>query len=324
MLDINSYDKYIVAFSGGKDSTACFLHLLELGIPNSKIELWHHDIDGREGSRLMDWPITRQYCKDFAKAFDVPIYFSWKVGGFECELFRENQLTRATKFETPDGQIVSVGGQRGKLNTRLKFPQVSANLSVRWCSAYLKIDVCSNALRNQSRFDNSKTLLISGERAQESAARSKYKVLEPDRSDNRTGSKKRHVDRWRPIHSWAEKDVWEIIERFKVNPHPAYKIGFGRVSCMTCIFGNKNQWATIRAIHPEKVTEIAELEQFFGYTINREKDITTLADEGMPYPAALSNNDEVERALGTKALDGIFVDNWELPSGAFGESCGPV
>lgn len=46
-LNLHSYDKYIVSFSGGKDSTACFLYLLDNGIPLEKIELWHQDVDGR-------------------------------------------------------------------------------------------------------------------------------------------------------------------------------------------------------------------------------------------------------------------------------------
>lgn len=46
---MTGYDKYIVAFSGGKDCTACFLHLLDIGIPKERIELWHHEVDGREG-----------------------------------------------------------------------------------------------------------------------------------------------------------------------------------------------------------------------------------------------------------------------------------
>jgi hypothetical protein len=37
------YDHVVVAFSGGKDSTAAFLHLLECNIPKSRIELWHHE-----------------------------------------------------------------------------------------------------------------------------------------------------------------------------------------------------------------------------------------------------------------------------------------
>ena len=42
------YDKYVVTFSGGKDSTALVLYLLSIGVPPHKIELWHHEIDGRE------------------------------------------------------------------------------------------------------------------------------------------------------------------------------------------------------------------------------------------------------------------------------------
>lgn len=47
-FNIQDYDRYIVSFSGGKDSTATFLYLLDHGIPREKIELWHQDIDGRE------------------------------------------------------------------------------------------------------------------------------------------------------------------------------------------------------------------------------------------------------------------------------------
>lgn len=131
-VDPHSYDNIIVAFSGGKDSIACFLHLLDLGVPKEKIELWHHDIDGREGSTLMDWPVTRDYCLKFAQAFGVKIYFSWKWGGFEGEMLRYNALTSPTVFETPDGPKIS-GGIKGTLSTRRKFPQQAASLSVRWC-----------------------------------------------------------------------------------------------------------------------------------------------------------------------------------------------
>jgi 3'-phosphoadenosine 5'-phosphosulfate sulfotransferase (PAPS reductase)/FAD synthetase len=230
-MDIDSYDKIIVYFSGGKDSLACLLNLFDLGVDPSKIELWHHEIDGREGSELMDWPITPDYCRKIAAAFGVPIYFSWKIGGFEREMLRHNALTAPTRFETPDEGIKQVGGTRGKANTRLKFPQVSANLSVRWCSAYLKIDVGAAAIRNQKRFNNSRTLTISGERAEESAARANYKEFEPDRSDNRNGRTARHVDRWRPVHAWTEAEIWAIIKKYSVNPHPAYWLGWGRVSC---------------------------------------------------------------------------------------------
>lgn len=97
-IDLQSYDHIIVAFSGGKDSTACILGLLEAGAPKEKIALWHHDIDGRD-SRLMDWTCTPDYCRKFANALNLPIFFSWKTGGYKREMFRNNQLTAPIKFE---------------------------------------------------------------------------------------------------------------------------------------------------------------------------------------------------------------------------------
>ncbi len=317
--EINAYDNTIIYFSGGKDSLACLLHLIDLGVDMSKVELWHHDIDGREETTMkMDWPITADYCRAVAKAFDIPIYFSWKVGGFEREMLRNNSLTAPTKFETPEG-IEQIGGVRGKPNTREKFPQISANLSVRWCSAYLKIDIGAAAIRNQKRFEGKKVLTISGERAEESASRAKYKTFEADRSDNRNGKKQRQIDRWRPVHGWEEAKVWEIIERHQVNPHPAYHLGWGRVSCMTCIFGSDNQWASINEIAPQNIVTIANYENKFGVTIHRTKSVIERIAIGTPYKM----NGYTEVALSKEYTSKIILEDWALPSGAFGESCGP-
>ncbi len=311
-----------MAFSGGKDSAASVLYLLDQGIPKEKIELWHHDVDGREGSSLMDWPVTRDYCRAFAEALGLKLYFSWKVGGFEREMLRHDALTAPTKFETPEG-IKRVGGLKGKPSTRMKFPQVSPDLKVRWCSAYLKIDICSTAIRNQERFIGKRVLVVSGERAEESPARAKYKAFEPDRSDNRNGRKPRHVDRWRPIHQWPEKYVWNIIERHKINPHPAYHIGWGRVSCASCIFGNANQWASLFQIAPLHVQKIVNYERKFKVTINRTKSVMQLIQEGTPYPA-INNYKEVAQAVSVIYDDEIITTNWTAPAGAYAESCGPV
>jgi 3'-phosphoadenosine 5'-phosphosulfate sulfotransferase (PAPS reductase)/FAD synthetase len=189
----------------------------------------------------MDWPVTRSYCRAFAAAFRLPIFFSWKVGGFEREMCRNNARTAPTRFETLNG-VLEVGGTGGKLGTRELFPQVSPDLKVRWCSSYLKIDVCAAAIRNDPRFTCSTVLVVSGERAEESPSRAKYQTFEVDRADARGPVHRRHVDRWRPVHAWTEGDVWATLERHRVTPHPAYRLGWGRVSCSACIFGNPDQW----------------------------------------------------------------------------------
>lgn len=321
-VDPRSYDVVIVAFSGGKDSLACLLHLLELGVPRDRIELWHYDVDGREGSKLFDWPCTRAYCRAIARAFEVPIYFGWKVGGIEGEMLRDNAPTQPTRFETPSGEVRQIGG-KGPLGTRLKYPQVAASLSARWCSAYVKIDVGEKMLRGQERFIGCRTLIVTGERAQESTSRARYATFEVDRADSRTsGGKPRHVDRWLAVHAWSEQEVWAIIERWLVNPHPAYRLGWGRVSCAACIFGNANQWASLRVVNPPQFASHGVLEVRFARTINRKLSVVQLADKGTPYPM---REEDVRAALADTFAEHVFLTGatWKLPAGAFGDSCGP-
>ena len=319
-MNLNDYNHFIVAFSGGKDSLACLLHLIEIGVPQDKIELWHHDVDG-QGMRFMDWPCTAAYCRAIAKALNIPIYFSWKVGGFLGEMSRNNEPTQPTTFEIPGAELVTSGG-KGPNGTRLKFPQTSSNLNVRWCSAYLKIDVADKALRGQERFRDSKTLFITGERAQESKARSNYKQFEPHRSDARDGKLKRHIDHWRPVHGWSEEKVWQIIQEWSIIPHPAYRLGWGRVSCAGCIFGSKNQWASFRRVLPEQFEDVFYEETISGLTIQQGQSIFDLSELGSVYSAITQN-------LITEAKDEswdypVFVPNWEMPAGAFGDSTGPT
>lgn len=323
---LSTYDYIIVAFSGGKDSLACVLHLLESGVPPWRIELWHHNVDG--GDAFMDWPCTPAYCDAIAQELGFVILHSWKHGGFRREMLRDGTATAPVSFQTVNaaGEVLEhVVGGRGPAGTRLKFPQVSANLSVRWCSAYLKIDVADLALKNDPRFRGRRTLLLTGERAQESAARAKYQTFEPHRSDLRNGKKyTRHIDHWRPVHDWPEEKVWALIQKYGIVPHPAYRMGWGRLSCMSCIFGNANQWASVRAVAPERFEEIAQHEESFGTTIKRGVSIRQLADRGTPYNGI--DPELVELAMSTTYTGPVRVpaSEWRVPLGAFGESDGPT
>jgi 3'-phosphoadenosine 5'-phosphosulfate sulfotransferase (PAPS reductase)/FAD synthetase len=318
--DAHSYDLVLIAFSGGKDSLACLLHVLDLGVPREKIELHHHLVDGREGSTLMDWPCTEAYCEAIAKAFGIKLTFSHRVGGFEREMLRNGDPTAPVAIPLEDGYKV-VGGL-GPTGVRRKFPQVSADLSVRWCSSSLKVDCFARYLTNNPKFLTGKTLVITGERAEESKARANYKRFEPHRCDNRNGKKvQRYVDVWRTVHAWTEQQVWDTIERWKVTAHPAYYLGFGRCSCRACIFGSKDQWATVRDIAPEQFKTIANYEREFKVTIHRKNTVVQRADEGTPYD---TDPFWVEIANQRTFDCPVFIESWVLPKGAFGDSCGPT
>lgn len=337
--NFRTYYRILVAFSGGKDSLDLIAELKRLGAPWDRIELWHHDVDGG-GRTFMDWPITPAYCREVARALNLPIFFSWKEGGFEREMMREKARTAPNTFECEDGTRKTVGGIRGKLTSRLQFPQVSADLSVRWCSSYLKIDVMTAAINNQSRFLGQRTLVLTGERAQESSARAKYGVFEPHKSDPRSSPKwaghadgrapLRWVDTWRAVHHHTEQQVWDAIRWLGILPHPAYLIGWSRLSCMTCIFGSPNQWATIQAVFPARFEMIDAKEVSLGKTIAHAKgkgvSVRTTAAKGKPYAAALADPElcalsQSEHWDGRPVL--IGSDAWVLPAGAFAENAGP-
>lgn len=321
MVTTTTYDHYIVSFSGGKDSMACLLHLLELGVPLERIELWHMLVDGREADEpFMDWPVTEAYCNAVAAHFAMPIRYAWKEGGFLREMLRDQQPTAPTHFQDEHGVVRTIGGY-GKPGTRGKFPQVSPDLRVRWCSAYLKVDICRRAVNNQQRFHNKRTVIITGERGQESTNRARYAIHEPDHSDRRAGKLQRHVDHWRPIRDWTEREVWAIIERWSVRPHPAYQLGWSRVSCATCIFGNADQWASAAAVLPAQVDHVARREATSGLTIQRTHSVPQLVAKGRAYPGMDPALGAIAR--GTTYPLPIIMQPWSLPKGAYGHSCGP-
>lgn len=312
----DSYDHVIVAFSGGKDSVACVLHLLEMGI---RPELWHHDVDGATENGLFDWPVTRAYCEAFAKHFDLPLYHSWREGGIEGEMTKKNDRTKQVVFETPDG-IGTAGGTRGAISTRQKFPAVSADLRVRWCSSVAKIDVFSAAMAGQERFKGKRTLVLTGERREESSARAKYKIAEAHRSHAPGPRARRHVDHWRPVLDWSEQEVWDIMKRHGIVPHPCYRLGFGRASCMICIFSSAKQAAAVRALDPERFAKVRHYEDSFNHTIRSDMNWSELANGARPFAI---DTRMAALAMSKTYDEPIFTENWELPAGAFGEACGP-
>ena len=321
LFPLTEYDFIIVSFSGGKDSQACVAKLLADGAPRDKIELWHQHVDGDKPGSLMDWPCTPAYCQAYADEMGMELHHQWKDGGFEGEMNRQDQQTQGAYMHDGQGdQKYLPPSSRGKKSTRRLFPQVTANLQTRWCSAYLKIDVAARAIANDPRLTTATILYVTGERREESAARAKYKTHEP----HRTSGTRRRVDHYRPVLDWTESQVWNAIETTGIVPHPAYRLGWSRLSCVACIFGQADQWASLNHIAPSMVAKIAEYEDQFGKTIHRTLSVQEQVGRGRVYPATKAAPVSLlAQAMATTYTDAIAAADWTLPAGAFGRSAGP-
>ena len=125
-----------------------------------------------------------------------------------------------------------------------------------------------------------------------------------------------------PFHL-SEDEVWALIERHRIVPHPAYQLGFGRTSCMSCIFAGDDEWASVRALNPEAFERIAQLEARSGLTIHRTDDVRTRAKRGLPLFDP-ERDARVAAASQARTFAGPVVlapGEWRRPAGA-GRACG--
>ncbi|AXV67640.1 phosphohydrolase (plasmid) [Pseudoalteromonas lipolytica] len=326
-IELN-YDVAVVCMSGGKDSFAALKRLLDIGFPKSKIEMWHHLVDGNEGSTLMDWAFIDDYCVKFSEAVGIPLYFSWLKHGFEGEMLKNDSKSHSHIIQTPEG-LIELTRNNAKTDTRLKFPQQAASLQTRWCSSALKIDVGRRGITSQDRFIGKRVLFVTGERREESGNRARYNQLEPHAGDtlrkSKSPRKPRHIDAWRPVLHYSEEQVWQSLADWRLVAPVPYRLGWSRSSCQTCIFNGDRIWATIGQYFPEKLKAIADYERQFATAISR-KGLTVSERAAIANPLIIDDQVALMQASHREYTLPIFLregEAWKLPAGAFGiESSG--
>lgn len=350
---LETYDLFFVLFSGGKDSVASVLNLLELGVPKDKIVLIHHEIDAGSDKK-MDWPATKPYCLAFAEAFGLEIRFSFREGGFWGEVYRYGSK-QPVQFQDADGSMKRIEPQawarsqelknlmlqaelEGNLELfkkydeelrgygyRFKFPAKAADLSSRYCSGVLKIEVGSVAIAHQvDTKKDCKIMVLSGERRGESTNRSNYNMMELHRTHAPVRNK-RIVHHFRNVIDFSERDVWEVLKRNRVLPHPCYSVGWGRASCACCIFSSPSHFAGIRELLPSYYENIRQSEIELQFTLDNKLSIDEFV--GNARSCVVHSEKQAIHQLLTgeiRAEDIVLPEGveWTYPAGAFRQGIG--
>jgi 3'-phosphoadenosine 5'-phosphosulfate sulfotransferase (PAPS reductase)/FAD synthetase len=156
--------------------------------------------------------------------------------------------------------VVGVPGGMAALATkRAGFPMRTG----RWCTQELKL----RPLREYHEAIGCETVSAIGVRGQESSARA---ALPEWSDDDEWGG---FV--WRPLIAWKVEDVIAIHHRHAVPLNPLYLRGHDRVGCYPCIFSQKDEVRLIAENDPERIEQIARMEDEFTAERARRNDAGT-------------------------------------------------
>lgn len=197
---------FVVNHSGGKDSQAMYLVLREL-VPHEQILLIHADL--------------------------AEVEWAGAVG----------HILATTCGE----RFITCRGARGLLKMieeRGMFPSPQQ----RQCTSDLKRGPIERTIRGVTRERQalgieSWGLVVNcmGMRAQESSGRKKLPAFKYSTRNSKAG---REWYDWLPIHDMLEAEVFSTIAAAGQEPHPVYKLGMRRFSCVFCIMASEEDLKT--------------------------------------------------------------------------------
>lgn len=249
----------VVSLSGGADSTATYLHLLESGF----LDAWEQ-AGGRVIRAFMDtgWelPATYAYLRTLEERLGkVHRLVTWVPGPGEApptgydhlepvwatpgKVMDADRWALARVFESRLGHyspLIRLMLQWGKVPTSVR----------RWCTADLKQRPVVGFLATLAD-----PLNVIGVRAEESQPRARAPAWEWSDSHDAWV--------WRPIKWWTKADRIEIHRRHGLAPNPLYLegAGAGRVGCAICVNSGKDDLLWLSEHHSFHLEILADLEE---------------------------------------------------------------
>jgi 3'-phosphoadenosine 5'-phosphosulfate sulfotransferase (PAPS reductase)/FAD synthetase len=222
----------VASVSGGKDSTALLLALLEAvergELPMQRLRFAFADT-GWEA------PETYAYLDYLRATLKIAI-----------------DVVRAVLKQNDQGDATGDGGMINRIQASGRFP----GRRQRWCTQELKIEPLRAFHDRLIEETGIETVSAMGIRADESDSRALMPEWDDEPADDRSWGG--YV--WRPLLRWSISDVLEMHNRHGVKVNPLYQRGHNRVGCYPCIFSSKEEISLIAEHAPWRIDEIRELE----------------------------------------------------------------
>lgn len=263
----------LVSLSGGADSSATYMHLLETGV----VEAWEA-AGGRVIRAFMDtgWelPETYAYLDTLERRWGkIHRLATWVPGPGEARPDGYDHLEPvwATPGKVMDGDRwamarileARLGHYSPMVRLILQWGKVPTSVR-RWCTADLKARPVQGFLATLSDPVNP-----IGVRAQESRKRAGFPAWE--------WSNDYDCYVYRPIKWWTKQDRIDIHHRHGLAPNPLYLQGqgAGRVGCGVCVNSGKDDLWWMSQEHPDFLAILSELEDMLAsFSTPREVALT--------------------------------------------------
>jgi 3'-phosphoadenosine 5'-phosphosulfate sulfotransferase (PAPS reductase)/FAD synthetase len=255
VLDLRQFDKVFISISGGKDSHAMTFLVKEIaekqGCTDRLVAMY--------ADTGMEWHNAESHVRRICEAAKIPLEVVYPV----------RPMLEQMKYRGK--RLVEMERKRydGKSNTGVLFPSPHC----RYCTANQKIDPMDKLVRKYS----GKLLKVTGERWQESKARSTYsEFVKVDRISTQKsvtmggGRSYRVVYGWRPMLAFSTEDIFSMVKDSGVERHMAYDAGCDRLGCAGCIFSNDRELKIEMENNPHILAGLDELERKSGFSMSMD------------------------------------------------------
>jgi 3'-phosphoadenosine 5'-phosphosulfate sulfotransferase (PAPS reductase)/FAD synthetase len=235
---IDSGALFVANHSGGKDSQAMLIRLLEI-VPVHQLLVVHASLGEAE------WKGALEHAQQQAVAAGLPFVVAHAVKTF---------------FDMVEHRFAVRPGPNSSC-----WPSASN----RQCTSDLKRGPIEREVRRYAKEHGfSRIVSCMGIRGQESPGRAKR----PTFSRNVRGSiAGRDWYEWLPIHDLTTDQVFQTIAGAGQSAHWAYGAGNQRLSCVFCIMGSPRDLANGARHRPDLYAKYREIEQRTGYTMHQSR-----------------------------------------------------